>query len=186
MLAHSDCLCGAWLCACMPGTLEWCFITSFVVLLAKASTCRMRKRTRSYLPCALAYNSASSPEAMTRICHAQAARELRMVSSLHGRGLGVPFGLRETGMQESDLDKACEQPCRIPIGNRDLSNVSRLGRYFRTPGTETRPTPERRKFGRRPVCCVIGRVGAGCLSRSSGLHARSDILPANIVVTGFS
>src|ERR1700684_3950585 len=107
-LAHSDCLCGAWLCGCVLGTLEWRCITSFVVLLAKASTCRMRKRTRSCLPCALAYNSAASPEAMTRICHAQAARALRMMSSMPGRGLGVPSGLRETGMQESDLDRACE------------------------------------------------------------------------------
>lgn len=48
LVARSGCLYGARLCGCVLGTWGWSCITSFVMLLAEASTCRMRKRTRSY------------------------------------------------------------------------------------------------------------------------------------------
>uniref|UniRef100_UPI0038BC1B49 hypothetical protein n=1 Tax=Paraburkholderia dipogonis TaxID=1211383 RepID=UPI0038BC1B49 len=45
---------------------------------------------------------------MTRICHAPGGGSTAHGVFEPGRGLGVPSGLRETGMQESDLDTACE------------------------------------------------------------------------------
>ncbi|VVD31089.1 protein of unknown function (plasmid) [Paraburkholderia dioscoreae] len=63
--------------------------------------------------------------------------------------------------------------------------MSRLGRYFRTPGTETRPAPEGRKFGQK-ACLprdrpVGGRARDACRA-PVGLHARFDMLRDNIVV----
>jgi maleylacetate reductase len=76
------------------------------MLLVKAST-RCTQTHAIILPYALSSNSAASPEAMHESATRQAASALRMVSSSLDEG-SAPSGLRETGMQESDLDKACE------------------------------------------------------------------------------
>jgi maleylacetate reductase len=69
------------------------------------------------LPHALAYNSTVAVEAMGRI-----SRALNVDSAADGlfelnKELGVPRGLRESGLGEADLDKACEVAMSNPYWN---------------------------------------------------------------------
>jgi hypothetical protein len=55
-----------------------------------------------------------------------------------------------------------------------------------TPGTQTRPAREVESLAKdclptRP----LGWARSGCLSRSSGVHARLNMLPDNVVIIGF-
>jgi maleylacetate reductase len=60
------------------------------------------------LPQALAYNAAAAPGAMGRIARALGATSApRAVFDL-AAGNGAPVALRDIGMKEADLDKACD------------------------------------------------------------------------------
>lgn len=69
------------------------------------------------LPHALAYNSAAVPDAMFRIARALGSENAALGVFELGRELGISSGLREIGMQESDLDRACELALSNPYWN---------------------------------------------------------------------
>jgi maleylacetate reductase len=54
---------------------------------------------------------------MTRICHAPGGESAAHGVFELGLGFSVPSRLRETGMQESALDKACEMTLSNPYRN---------------------------------------------------------------------
>lgn len=57
---------------------------------------------------ALAYNSPAAPEAMARIAAAIGAYDAPIGLHRLAVRLGVPTALRDLGVKESDLDRACE------------------------------------------------------------------------------
>lgn len=69
------------------------------------------------LPHALAYNSAAAPDAMIRIARALGRESAALGLFELGRELGIPPGLRDIGMEESDLDQACEIALSNPYWN---------------------------------------------------------------------
>jgi maleylacetate reductase len=60
------------------------------------------------LPHALAYNSPAAPEAIALIAAAIGASNAPIGLHRLAVGLGVPTPLRDLGVKESDLDRACE------------------------------------------------------------------------------
>lgn len=69
------------------------------------------------LPHALAYNAAAAPAAMARIASAlQVAHAAQGVFDL-ARSLGAPTALRDIGMLEADLDRACQIALSTPYPN---------------------------------------------------------------------
>jgi alcohol dehydrogenase class IV len=60
------------------------------------------------LPHALAYNAVWAPRAMERIARALKGRSAAQAVFDLAQSTGAPVALRDIGMQESDLDRACD------------------------------------------------------------------------------
>ena len=60
------------------------------------------------LPHALAYNAAAAPQAMQKIASALGGQSAAQAVFDLARDNGVPVALKDIGMKESDLDKACD------------------------------------------------------------------------------
>ena len=80
-------------------------------------------------PYAIGFNAPAAPEAMRRIERALGAGDAaRGLYDLNVR-LGLPTGLKDLGLQESDIDKAVEVVAGVkiahprPVSKADLSNV---------------------------------------------------------------
>jgi maleylacetate reductase len=69
------------------------------------------------LPHALAYNSAAAPEAMAKIARAIGAQSAARGLFDLAVELGAPIALREIGMKEADLDRACSIALSNPYWN---------------------------------------------------------------------
>jgi alcohol dehydrogenase class IV len=102
LLARSDCFCGARLCGRVLGHVGMAL--HHKLCHASGESFNL-PHVAIILPYALASNTAASPEAMIRICHAPGGESAAHGVFEPGRGFGVPSGLGETGMQESALIK---------------------------------------------------------------------------------
>ncbi|MGF6976553.1 alcohol dehydrogenase class IV [Paraburkholderia sp. JPY465] len=115
--ARSECLYGAWLCGMVLGNVGMALHHKLCHTLGGTFNLPHAATHAIVLPLALAYNSTVADDAMERI-----ARALNVKSApdglfeLNGE-LGVPRGLREIGMSESDLDYACEVALSNPYWN---------------------------------------------------------------------
>jgi alcohol dehydrogenase class IV len=106
--ARSDALYGAWLCGMVLGHIGMALHHKLCHTLGGSFNLPHAETHTIVLPHALAYNAKATPLAMARI-----ARALRSESgpqavydlALHN---GAPVALRDIGMQERDLDKACD------------------------------------------------------------------------------
>lgn len=106
--ARSDALYGAWLCGSVLGHVGMALHHKLCHTLGGSFNLPHAETHTIVLPHALAYNAAAAPKAMERIARAlnahsgpQAVYDL----ALHN---GVPVALRDIGMRERDLDKACD------------------------------------------------------------------------------
>jgi maleylacetate reductase len=70
------------------------------------------------LPHALAYNAPAAPEAMARIAHAIGRPDAPTGLFEMARSLGAPTALRDLGLREEDIDKACAIALSNPTGTR--------------------------------------------------------------------
>jgi maleylacetate reductase len=115
--ARSECLYGAWLCGMVLGNVGMALHHKLCHTLGGTFNLPHAETHAIVLPHALAYNSVVASDAMERI-----ARALNVASAPEGlyrlnRELGVPQGLREIGLKESDLDRACEVALSNPYWN---------------------------------------------------------------------
>jgi len=115
--ARSECLYGAWLCGMVLGNVGMALHHKLCHTLGGTFNLPHAETHAIVLPHALAYNSVVAADAMTRI-----ARALDVESAPDGlydlgQELGVPRGLREIGLLESDLDRACEVALANPYWN---------------------------------------------------------------------
>jgi maleylacetate reductase len=70
-----------------------------------------------FLDCADTYNSPAAPEAMERIAVAIGASDAPVGLHRMAAKLGVPMALRDLGIKEADLDRACEIALANPYWN---------------------------------------------------------------------
>ena len=115
--ARSECLYGAWLCGMVLGNVGMALHHKLCHTLGGTFNLPHAETHAIVLPHALAYNSTVAVEAMGRI-----SRALNVDSAADGlfelnKELGVPRGLREIGLGEADLDKACEVAMANPYWN---------------------------------------------------------------------
>jgi maleylacetate reductase len=115
--ARSECLYGAWLCGTVLGSVGMALHHKLCHTLGGTFNLPHAETHAIVLPHALAYNSIVADDAMTRI-----ARALNVDVAADGLyelslELGVPRGLREIGLSESDLDQACEVALSNPYWN---------------------------------------------------------------------
>lgn len=97
--------------------LGWLCITMLCHTLGGSFNLPHAEAHAIVLPHALAYNSAAVPDAMFRIARALGSENAALGVFELGRELGISSGLREIGMQESDLDRACELALSNPYWN---------------------------------------------------------------------
>jgi maleylacetate reductase len=115
--ARSRCLYGAWLCGTVLGHVGMALHHKLCHTLGGSFNLPHAETHTIILPHALAYNSPAAPEAMERIAAAIGASDAP--GGLHRMAvkLGVPTALRDLGVKEADLDRACEIALANPYWN---------------------------------------------------------------------
>lgn len=106
--ARSDALYGAWLCGTVLGNVGMALHHKLCHTLGGSFNLPHAETHTVVLPHALAYNAQAAPQAMQR-----AAQALKAAGAAQGvfdlaQANGAPTALKDIGMQEKDLDKACE------------------------------------------------------------------------------
>jgi alcohol dehydrogenase class IV len=106
--ARAEALYGAWLCGTVLGNVGMALHHKLCHTLGGSFNLPHAETHTVVLPHALAYNAAAAPEAMQRIARAlKASNGPQAVYDL-AKSNGAPVALRALGMQEADLDKACD------------------------------------------------------------------------------
>ena len=105
--ARGDCLYGAWMCGNVLGHVGMALHHKLCHTLGGSFNLPHAETHAIVLPHALAYNSEAAPDAMLRIARALGSESAALGVFELGRELKIPSGLRDIGMQESDLDRAC-------------------------------------------------------------------------------
>jgi maleylacetate reductase len=115
--ARSAALYGAWLCGTVMSNVgmalhhKLCHTLGGTFMLPHAETHTV------VLPHALAYNAAAAPQAMQAIAAALGADQAGQGVFDLAKDNGAPVALRELGMKEADLDKACDIAMLTPYAN---------------------------------------------------------------------
>ncbi|GGE02029.1 maleylacetate reductase [Aureimonas endophytica] len=115
--ARSLCLYGAWLCGTVLGHVGMSLHHKLCHTLGGSFNLPHAETHTVVLPHALAYNSPATPEAMDRIARAIGASDAPVGLHRMASDLGMPTALRDLGLKESDLDRACEIALSNPYWN---------------------------------------------------------------------
>jgi maleylacetate reductase len=115
--ARADCLYGAWLCGTVLGNVGMALHHKLCHTLGGSFNLPHAETHTVVLPHALAYNSAAAPEAMARIAEAIGAKNAPIGLHQLAKRLGMPTALRDLGLKEADLDRACEIALSNPYWN---------------------------------------------------------------------
>ncbi|CAM3657356.1 maleylacetate reductase [Polaromonas hydrogenivorans] len=108
MAARSDALYGAWLCGTVLGHVGMALHHKLCHTLGGSFNLPHAETHTIVLSHALAYNAKAAPQAMVRIARAlqvDSAPQGIYELALHN---GAPVALKDIGMREQDLDKACD------------------------------------------------------------------------------
>ncbi|MBN3751698.1 maleylacetate reductase [Paraburkholderia sp. Tr-20389] len=139
--ARAECLYGAWLCGMVLGNVGMALHHKLCHTLGGTFNLPHAETHAIVLPHALAYNSIVADEAMSRI-----ARALGVDSAPDGLyelslELGVPRGLGEIGLHESDLDHACAVAMSNPYWNPRPVEEAALRALLQRAWEGSRPLP---------------------------------------------
>ena len=115
--ARARCLYGAWLCGTVLGHVGMALHHKLCHTLGGSFNLPHAETHTIVLPHALAYNSPAAPEAMKRIAAAIGAPDAPTGLQRMAVQLGVPTALRDLGVKETDLDRACEIALANPYWN---------------------------------------------------------------------
>ena len=106
--ARGDALYGAWLCGTVLGNVGMALHHKLCHTLGGSFNLPHAETHTIVLPHALAYNAAAAPLAMQRIAKALGGSSAAQAAFDLAKDNGAPTALREIGMKEADLDRACE------------------------------------------------------------------------------
>jgi alcohol dehydrogenase class IV len=106
---RSDALYGAWLCGTVLASVDMALHHKLCHTLGGSFNLPHAETHTIVLPHALAYNAPAAPAAVERVARALGgnASGAQAVYDL-AKDNGAPVALRDIGMKESDLDKACD------------------------------------------------------------------------------
>lgn len=108
MAARSDALYGAWLCGTVLGHVGMALHHKLCHTLGGSFNLPHAETHTIVLPHALAYNAKAAPQAMQRIARALGGASAAQAVYDLAKANGAPVALKDIGMQEADLDKACD------------------------------------------------------------------------------
>ena len=106
--ARADALYGAWLCGSVLGSIDMALHHKLCHTLGGSFNLPHAETHTIVLPHALAYNAVAAPEAMLPVARALGASSATQAVYDLARNNGAPVALRDIGMKEADLDKACD------------------------------------------------------------------------------
>ena len=106
--ARSDALYGAWLCGTVLGNVGMALHHKLCHTLGGSFNLPHAETHTIVLPHALAYNALAAPEAMRAIAQSLGASSAAQAVFDLAKNNGAPTALKDIGMQEADLDKACD------------------------------------------------------------------------------
>jgi len=106
--ARSDALYGAWLCGTVLGGVGMGLHHKLCHTLGGSFNLPHAQTHTIVLPHALAFNAGAAPQAMARIASALGGRNAPQAVYDLARDNGAPLALRDIGMAQVDLDRACE------------------------------------------------------------------------------
>jgi maleylacetate reductase len=115
--SRSDCLYGAWLCGTVLGHVGMALHHKLCHTLGGSFNLPHAETHTIILPHALAYNMAAAPEAMQRIARAIGAEDAAAGLFALSQQFGAPTALRDIGMKEEDLARACDIALSNPYWN---------------------------------------------------------------------
>ncbi|MDB5947767.1 MAG: tfdF [Ramlibacter sp.] len=105
---RSDALYGAWLCGTVLASVDMALHHKLCHTLGGSFNLPHAETHTIVLPHALAYNAPAAPEAVARVGRALGAGSGPQAVYDLAKQNGAPVALRDIGMKESDLDKACD------------------------------------------------------------------------------
>jgi alcohol dehydrogenase class IV len=108
MAARSDALYGAWLCGTVLGHVGMALHHKLCHTLGGSFNLSHAETHTIVLPHALAYNAKEAPQAMQRIARALGGASAAQAVYDLAKNNGAPVALKDIGMKEADLDKACD------------------------------------------------------------------------------
>ena len=108
MVARSDALYGAWLCGSVLGSVGMALHHKLCHTLGGSFGLSHAETHTIVLPHALAYNAAAAPLAMQKIAQALGGQNAARAVYDLARDNGAAVALKHIGMQEPDLDRACD------------------------------------------------------------------------------
>ena len=108
MQARSDALYGAWLCGTVLGNVGMALHHKLCHTLGGSFNLPHAETHTIVLPHALAYNAAAAPDAMRMIAAALGGSSAAQAVFDLAKNNGAPVALKDIGMKEADLDRACD------------------------------------------------------------------------------
>ena len=108
LAARTDAFYGAWLCGIVMGSVGMALHHKLCHTLGGTFNLPHAECHTVMLPHALAYNAAAAPEAMQQIAAALGGPSAAGAVFDLARDNGAAVALRDIGMREQDLDKACD------------------------------------------------------------------------------
>ncbi len=105
---RSDALYGAWLCGTVLASVDMALHHKLCHTLGGSFNLPHAETHTIVLPHALAYNAPAAPQAVARVAQALGGSSGAQAVYDLAKDNGAPVALRDIGMQESDLDQACD------------------------------------------------------------------------------
>lgn len=122
---RSDALYGAWLCGTVLASVDMALHHKLCHTLGGSFNLPHAETHTIVLPHALAYNASAAPEAVARVGRALGGKSGPQAVYDLAKDNGAPVALRDLGMSQADLDRACDIAMRNPYPNpRPLERVA--------------------------------------------------------------
>ncbi len=137
--ARSEALYGAWLCGTVLGNVGMALHHKLCHTLGGSFNLPHAAVHTVVLPHALAYNAAAAPRAMAAIAGALGEVDAAQAVYDLARDNGAPLSLREIGMAEADLDRACAIALQTPYPNPRPLEADALRRLLQDAWDGRRP-----------------------------------------------
>ncbi|MES2282151.1 MAG: maleylacetate reductase [Pseudomonadota bacterium] len=139
MQARSDALYGTWLCGMVLGNVGMALHHKLCHTLGGSFNLPHAETHTIVLPHALAYNAAAAPQAMQVISEALGKKNAAQAVFDLAKDNGAPVALRDIGMKEADLDKACDIAMQNQYDNPRPLERTAMRQLFQDAFEGTRP-----------------------------------------------
>ncbi|MES2401675.1 MAG: maleylacetate reductase [Pseudomonadota bacterium] len=139
MQARSDALYGTWLCGMVLGNVGMALHHKLCHTLGGSFNLPHAETHTIVLPHALAYNAAAAPQAMQVISEALGKKNAAQAVYDLAKDNGAPVALKDIGMKEADLEKACDIAMQNQYANPRPLERAAIRQLFQDAFEGTRP-----------------------------------------------